>query len=53
MAVPLWPIVLALAAVWLMPLGEGLLRLTAALVALIAPFLVPALLLYAIFKTIC
>jgi hypothetical protein len=52
-AVPLWPIVLALAAVWLLPLGEALLRLTASLVVLIAPFAVPVLLLYAILRVIC
>lgn len=52
MAVPLWPIVLALIAVWLIPLGEILVRLTGGLLALIVPLIVPAILLYALLRAI-
>jgi len=52
MAVPLWPIVFALIIVLLMPLGEILLRLAGMLLALIAPLVIPALLLCLIVRAL-
>jgi hypothetical protein len=49
MAVPLWPIFLAMAALMF---GEILFRLTATLAVLIVPIIVPAMLLYVLVKAI-